>query len=184
MQYRWATSEDYVALVRIAAASAPDNEDAAARGHGFLTGHFDAAKFAAFAIDLGVLVAEDAGALAGFLCASTVAFMERTPILAAMLAAARGVTFDGRALGAYRLFGYGPVCIAPAYQGRHVFRGLYVTLLRELAGRFDVGILFVDAGNAHSLDVHERGLGMTRVGRFSFHGRSYFILVFRCASDV
>ncbi|MGH7152410.1 MAG: GNAT family N-acetyltransferase [Acetobacteraceae bacterium] len=178
--YRRAVAADYPALVRIAADSARDNPEATARGHGFLTGHFDTRKFAEFNADLGILVADVGGEIAGFLCATTRRSAVHAPIVQAMLDACRQARLDGRSLDAFELFNYGPVCIAPKWQGRGLLKGLFGALKRELKGRFEVGVLFIDADNPHSLQAHERGLGMTRAGGFEFNGRIYHLLAFRC----
>lgn len=180
IKYRPAVKTDYPALVRIAADSARDNPDAAARGHGFLTGHFDTRKFAAINADLGIVVADADDEIAGFLCATTRRFAAHVPIVQAMLDACRQARFDGRPLDAFELFNYGPVCIAPEWQGHGVLKGLFAALKRELKARFEVGVLFIDTDNPHSLQAHERGLGMTRAGGFEFNGRSYHLLAFRC----
>lgn len=180
MQYRPATPADYPALVSIVAANARDDPAAIARGHGFITGHFDAAKFAAFAADLGILVAEENGEIAGFLCLSTREFAMHTPILRAMLEACQSVAFDGEQLGLRKLFCYGPIGVAPKWHGHGAAKGLFVALGHALAPRFDTGVLFVDIANPHSMAVHEHGMGMTRVGSFEFADHHYAILAFRC----
>lgn len=42
------------------------------------------------------------------------------------------------------------------------------------------GVLFVDAENPHSLQAHELGLGMARIGPYEFAQRQFWVLVFRC----
>ena len=84
-------------------------------------------------------------------------------------------------IGASRLFFYGPVGVAPEWQGHGAAKGLYASLMDTLALGFDTGVLFVDVANAMSMAVHKHGLGMTRVGVFEFGGRHYPILAFHCA---
>ena len=60
---------------------------------------------------------------------------------------------------------------------RVLLRMLLATIGRELADRFDQGVLFVERANEKSLAVH-RHLGMTATGEFSFAGRRYVVLSF------
>lgn len=82
-----------------------------------------------------------------------------------------------------RVFIYGPVCIDRAYRGRGLLRGLYETLRREVAGRYDIGVAFVADDNPRSLRVHVDGLGMGDVGEFVFWGKQYHILAFHMTGE-
>ncbi len=59
-----------------------------------------------------------------------------------------------------------------------MLRGLYEMLLREVAGKYEVGTAFVSKDNPHSLAVHVNGLGMGIAGEFEFKDRNYDILAF------
>lgn len=175
---RHAGEADFPALAALANANGRGDPAVMARGEGFLTGQFDAGKFALF--DLGIWLAEEQGALAGFVCAASSDRAAEVPIDEAMLAGCVGATLDGRPLLGLRLFCYGPVCVAAPWRGRGVLRRLYTHLRHEQAGRFDAGVLFVACDNPHSLAAHEQGLGMSRVSGFSFAGHAYHTLAFRC----
>ena len=181
MQYRLATPADYPTLAAIAAANLRDAPAVIARGRGFITGRFDVATFPAFAANLGILLAQQGDDIAGFLCLWARGFAMRMPILRTMLDACQAVVFGGQRIGASRLFFYGPVGVAPEWQGHGAAKGLYASLMDTLALGFDTGVLFVDVANAMSMAVHKHGLGMTRVGVFEFGGRHYAILAFHCA---
>jgi hypothetical protein len=88
------------------------------------------------------------------------------------------VTFQERTLADQKSFVYGPVCVDRAYRGRGVLRGLFRTLLGEIAARFDAGVAFVAEANQRSLAAHVAGLGMDDVGEFEFKGKRYRILAF------
>lgn len=178
MEIRRATEADYEPLELLAAANGRDNPDAMASGRGFLTGRFDQARFAEFRQNLGILVAEEGGQIAGFVCLATRSFSTGTPILRAMFEACRNKHLGGRPLDSLRLISYGPVCVARAWQGKGVLRGLFMALKREWRGQFDAGVLFIDFENPHSLEAHELGLGMTRVSEFAFDRRRYWALAF------
>jgi hypothetical protein len=152
--------------------------DAQARRDGFLSARFSAEQFDAMARDLAVIVAEADGQVAGYLCASQLAFNQSIPLLAAMIERFPRLPFLGRALSAQRCFVYGPVCVARERRRAGVLRGLYHALRREIAGDFDAGVLFVAKDNPRSLAAHADGLGMTLVGEFGFDARSYWILAF------
>ncbi len=148
------------------------------RREGFLSVRFTAAQFGEMERDLAVLAAVDGEVVAGYLCASTLAFSRRILLLAAMIERFPHVQFLGLALSAQRCFVYGPVCVARVRRGQGVLRGLYDALCRELAGDFDAGTLFIAKDNPHSLASHAEGLGMTLVGDFAFENRGYWLLAF------
>jgi predicted GNAT superfamily acetyltransferase len=145
---------------------------------GYLSARLDEGELLAMAHDLAVLVAVHAGTLAGYLCAARSALSARIPVVAAMLDQLPHVAFLGRSLAHQRTFVYGPVCIASAWRGKGVLRGLYDALRREIAGDYDAGVLFVAKDNPHSLAAHADGLGMTLAGDFRFDGRAFWILAF------
>jgi hypothetical protein len=124
------------------------------------------------------VVATEGDRVAGYLCASSVEFNRQFPLLAAMLRCYDKVTWAGRSLAELNTFVYGPVCVARTDRGSGVLRGMFATLLREVAGRFDAGACFVAAGNARSLAAHQHGLGMQPVAEFEFQQRGYHILAF------
>ncbi len=53
---------------------------------------------------------------------------------------------------------------------------MYETLQQEVAGRYDIGAVFVADDNPHSLRVHVDGLGMAHVGECAFSGKPYHIV--------
>lgn len=178
MQFRRAQPSDYSALAAIAAENTGGSREAKAGG-GFLTGHFTPEYFASANADLAVIVADDHGTLAGFLSTTTREAGDHRPILQAMLTACGQFTLDHRRLSDWKLFIYGPVCVAAGYRGQGLLKKLFMELKRELAGRYEVGVAFVDRENPHSLRAHVQGLGMTQAGEFEFQERRYYLLAFR-----
>jgi predicted GNAT superfamily acetyltransferase len=175
MDYRRLTDADLPAILALQEENL--RRDAPMPG-GHLSARLDAAQLHAMAHDLAVLVAAAGDDIAGYLCAARNALAARIPVVAAMLEQFPSVSFLGRTLASQRTFVYGPVCVAAAWRGKGVLRGLYDTLRREIAGDYDAGVLFVAKDNAHSLAAHADGLGMTLVGDFRFEGRAFWILAF------
>ena len=50
--------------------------------------------------------------------------------------------------------------------------------MKRVAGKFDVGILFVSQANPRSLRAHTAKLGMEKVADFTFNGNDFSMLVF------
>lgn len=180
MQYRRARTADYAALVAVAEENARDALSEETRRNGFLTGHFTVEKFAAMANNLAIVVADDKGEIAGFLCATTRDMANPAPIIQVMLAACERVSFRNRRLSDWNVFIYGPVCVASAYRGQGVLKGLFARLKQEVTGKYDAGVAFVDRENPYSLHAHVQGLGITDAGSFEFKSHAYHILAFRC----
>jgi len=148
------------------------------RKEGFLSAEFPLAQIAAMASDLGVVVARDGGRVVGYMCASRMDFMDRPPILDAMLQCLEGKALEGKVLSEAPTFVYGPVCIDRAWRGRGLLRRMFSALKGVLGGRFEFGVAFVAADNPRSLRAHVNGLGMADVGRFEHGGCEYHALAF------
>jgi hypothetical protein len=181
--FRSATLDDYPAIVDLQAVNHIRNLSLEERKQGFLSAEFSPAQVAAIAQDLGITVAVSAGELAGFLCAFRKEFNHGSPVIAKMLDSYDRAEFEGRRLSAYASYIYGPVCIARAFRGKGLLRGLYEAQLNLLAGQFDLGVAFVSRDNPHSLNAHVIGLGMKEAGEFQLGGSSYVILAFAVPAD-
>lgn len=178
MDYRRLEERDLPAVLALQEANLLGNLTPEQRGQGFLSARFSAPQLTEMAADVAVMVAADADGIAGYLCASGVAFNRRVPLLAAMLERFPDNQFLGRALSAQRCLIYGPVCVAGSRRGSGVLRGLYAALRAEIAGDYDAGVLFIAKDNLRSLAAHADGLGMTLVGDFGFAAGRYWILAF------
>jgi predicted N-acetyltransferase YhbS len=176
--FRRLSEADYAGILALQEANLFDNLSKEARQDGFLSARFSREQFLRMDRDVGMLIAEDAGQVVGYLCASGVEFNRQFPLLATMIERYGEVSFQGRALADQKTFVYGPACVDRAYRGLGVLRGLFRTLLREIPGRFDAGVAFVAEDNQRSLAAHVAGLGMHDVGEFEFKGKRYRILAF------
>ncbi len=180
--FRRALPEDYEAILKLQSANYIANVAEADRKEGFLSAEFSPRQVAEMAEDLGVMIAVDAGVLAGYLCAFRNEFDHGSPVLAEMIKSYPRVMLEGNPLSTYDSYIYGPVCISKAHRQRGLLRGLYRAQIKELAGRFEAGVAFVSRGNPHSLQAHVKGLGMSDIGDFEVRGNLYAILAFRVPS--
>ena len=178
VEIRQAVPQDYPDILALQAANYSENLTEQERQGGFLSAQFTPAQIAAMAGDLGIVVAREADALVGYLCAHRADLVPLPPVVEAMLRCCRGARYGNRVLGEARLFVYGPVCVARPQRGRGVLRALYRALVSELAGRFDYGVTLVAVENPRSLRAHTRGLGMREIARFEHGNRSYHLLIF------
>lgn len=142
--------------------------------HGFVQGEWSTAKIAGLTSGTGGFVAEVDGSRAGLALTS-----------APGAAPGGGPAGElGRlataAYGGSGYFLYGPVVVDDAYRRRGVLRALFDHLRQFLAGRFEVGVAFVEDANRVSLAAHRR-LGFTEFDRYTVAGREYHALSFRTA---
>jgi predicted GNAT superfamily acetyltransferase len=177
--YRRATAADYPQILELQSANYIANLSETEREEGFLSAQFTAEQTAQIAEDLGTSVAIVNDRVAGFLCAFRSEFPTGSAVIAEMLHAYPAFRFEGRPLSTFASYIYGPVCIAREHRGRGLLRGLYETQKRDLAGQFEIGVAFVSRSNAHSLQAHMTGLGMTEVGDFQLVPNTYVALAFR-----
>jgi predicted GNAT superfamily acetyltransferase len=178
LQYRRAIPDDYPDILRLNEANFRANLSQEQCADGFLSAIFTAKQIAAMAEELGIMVAVMEGKVAGFLCAFRNDFDHGSPVVAKMIVSYERMLFEGKSLSAYRSYAYGPVCIDRPFRRKGLLRGLYEAQKQELAGRFEIGVALVSRDNAHSLDAHVLGLGMTEVGEFQVDGNVYVTLAF------
>jgi predicted GNAT superfamily acetyltransferase len=180
--YRRAVPGDYDAILTLQSSNYIGNLPEDHRKQGFLSAEFTAGQVAAIAEELGTTVAVVGHRVVGFLSALRREFNTGSPVIAKMLDSYDLVKFEGKLLGSYSSYIYGPVCVDRDYRGKGLLRGLYEAQKKDLAGQFDVGVAFVSRDNPHSLRAHAAGLDMTEVGDFEVRGKTYVILAFRIPS--
>ena len=154
------------------------------RGEGFLSVEFQPHQIRQINQSVPVIVADCGRALAGFLMGTTRAASRDIPILAKMTEHYGSLHFRERALSTYDSYVYGPVCVDRWARGQGVLEGLYAECLKQLAGRFELGVLFIARDNPRSLEAHRRKLGMERVGEFEFNDKSFDVLAFALRTRV
>lgn len=182
MEFRRARVEDFSAILELQASNLRGRLSPEDQREGFLSAEFTRQQLAEMTSGIALLVASEKDHVWGYLCAYSCDYGKQFPILATMVESFDRVSYQGNPLSSYHSFVYGPVCVDKCYRGRGLLRGLYEFLLREVAGRYDVGVAFVSKDNPHSLAAHVNGLGMSIAGEFEFRGRSYDILAFNVAS--
>lgn len=139
----------------------PEALDERRNGEGFIVSRMNEAQLTAINRGIGILVAEQENQLAGFVCLMPADVQPRPPVVDAMLATLATQSFAGRALSEQRVFLYGPVCLDAAWRGKGVLKRLYAAVKAHTSHDYDVGALFIDDDNPHSLAAHVQGLGMT-----------------------
>lgn len=150
---------------------------------GFLSLAIDQDYLMAANADLGVVVAIAEATVVGYMAGTTVAFNQRFPLLAAMIARFPTTEFRQRSLVTYRSFIYGPVCVAAACRRQGVLEAMFGELLAlAIAADYEVGTAFVAHQNPRSLAAHTRKLGMEHLGDFGFKGKTYALLGFGVGS--
>ncbi|MBK0869743.1 MULTISPECIES: GNAT family N-acetyltransferase [unclassified Saccharopolyspora] len=163
---------DRPAILSLLDAARGDELSAAQRAErGFVQGTLDEQLLARFQADLGVFVAEDGGVLAGFAMTTEPDVVTGGPPVPTVATARQNLA------ASTRFFLYGPAAVDRRFQGRGVLTMLLAGLSRELSGRFDRGVAFVQAANEKSLAVH-RHYGMSEIGRFDHRGSDYRVFAF------
>jgi hypothetical protein len=128
--------------------------------------------------EMHIIVADLGTRLGGYLCSNSMEKSSQIPLLAHMIGLFNETIHRNRPLDTYRSFIYGPVCIDKPLRGRGLLNGLFDALLCQVAGRFDVGTLFISCDNPRSLKAHTHHLGMHKLRRFTFKENEFFLLAF------
>ncbi|MFQ5681995.1 MAG: GNAT family N-acetyltransferase [Candidatus Binatia bacterium] len=182
MDFRRALPEDLTGILRLQSANLRGSLNLKDQQEGFLSAEFTRRHLVEIASEIALLVASDKGQVLGYLCSYSCVYSKQFPILATMMRSFDHILYRAKPLSFYKAFVYGPVCIDKTHRGRGLLRGLYATLLKEVGGRYEVGVAFVSKDNPHSLTVHVNGLGMAIAGEFEFRRRNYDILAFSVES--
>jgi GNAT superfamily N-acetyltransferase len=170
--------EDRQRLLDLLAANSRDAlPEAEQENYGFVQPGLGEDMLNAMESDTGIVVAEVAGQVVGFVGTTRQAAPDAGP-MGALLAEIDYLRFNGRPVAEQRYAFYGPVVVDRAFRGKGLARLLFGGARQVLAGLADVGLLFVEDSNRHSLAVHIAGLGMDCVGGFTFAGRRFSILAF------
>jgi hypothetical protein len=170
--------DDLPEILRLQEANLISRLSPAEKADGFLSVAFPPDQFIEMHAEIPLAVAESAEGLGGYMCGSSLAASAKVPLLARMISLFPETLFEGKSLDNYRAFVYGPVCIDRSFRGQGVLEGLFGKFKHQLAGRFDIGVLFVSLDNPRSMRAHTQKLVMQRVREFNFKGNPYAMLVF------
>lgn len=143
---------------------------------GFVQGDFSAEDFKKFDRDVAVMVAEDEGKLAGYLCTSHLELHQGKELLQTISNRTESIDFDGKSLAKYKIVMTGPICISKSQRGKGIFESIYNAFFETFGKDFEVAMCFVDEANPRSLTAHENKLHMRVVDTFEFAGRNYNLL--------
>lgn len=176
--FRCFTPEDLPEILRIQKANLVFNMSEDDKVNGFLSVEFPPEQFIEMNTEIPVVVADLGFGLGGYLCGSSIQYSRRVPILAHMISLFPKTLFRRRSLEDYQSFNYGPVCIDKPFRGHGIIEGLYKELLRQVAGKFEIGVLFISHANLRSLRAHSAKLGMEKVADFTFNENDFHLLAF------
>ena len=178
MLIRQAVPGDYPAILALQAQNTPEHLSAQQRQQGFIVSQMNEKQLASINSGLGILIATEDDRLAGFVCLMSTDAQPRPPVVDAMLHTLATQRFQDQALDQQRVFLYGPVCLSTEWRGKGVLRQLVAAVKARTQRDFDVGALFVNEDNPHSLTAHVAGLGMTALTTFRCNNQSYQLVVF------
>jgi hypothetical protein len=178
MLIRQAVPGDYPAILALQAQNTPEQLSPQQRQQGFIVSQMNEKQLASINSGLGILIATEEEQLAGFVCLMPTNAQPRPPVVDAMLHTLATQRFQDRVLNQQRVFLYGPVCLSAEWRGKGVLRQLFNAVKSRTQQDFDVGALFVNEDNPHSLAAHVAGLGMTALTTFHCNNQSYQLVVF------
>lgn len=170
--------DDLPEILRIQEANLVSKLSPMEKADGFLSVAFPPDQFTEMHREIPLVVAQCDHGLGGYMCGSSLASSAKVPLLSRMMSLFPETYYEGNALDQYRAFVYGPVCIDRSFRGQGVLEGLFEEFKKQLAGRFEIGVLFVSLDNPRSMRAHTHKLGMRKLGDFSFKGNQYGLLVF------
>lgn len=178
MIIRQAVVNDYPAILQLQSQNTPASLSESQKRQGFIVSRMDEVQLESINRRLGILVAVEDSTLVGFVCLMSTDAQPHPPVVNAMLDRLSSLSFNGRPLSEQRVFLYGPVCLDIAWRGKGILKQLFAAVKAYTRDEFDVGALFVDDDNPHSLAAHEQGLKMTVLAPFRCNQQGYRLLVF------
>jgi hypothetical protein len=123
--FRRAQAGDYPDMLALQAENFIGNLGPGQARDGFLSIEYTTTQFDEINQDLGISVAVRNGRVVGYLCACTVTYGSRFPILAEMIRNLQERTLDAVPISGETTFIYGPVCISRSMRGSGVLGGLF-----------------------------------------------------------
>lgn len=180
MHYKRAEqTDDFLQIVTLQNKNLITTLNATEQSDGFLSAQFSVEQLEAMNNDLCVMTCFDDDYLCAYLCASTIAFNMKFPLLAAMIHAFSNITYKNKPLMDYKAFIYGPVCIDKDYRGKGILTDIFSAAIHFLSKKSDPPNLLtalIANENQRSLHAHTT-LGMEVVGEFEFKAKTFSILV-------
>lgn len=104
-------------------------------------------------------------------------------IVRTMLDLAETLEMNGKPIARQRFALRGPVCIDKSARGHGVYSTFNAVTRRAYRDRFDIGILFVAAGNPRSLHTTTTKLGAHPLAEFEADGRRFHFLAYEFGED-
>lgn len=183
---RRAEPADIPALMDLEARYYVGNLDPDAQRNGFISVLHSAAWFTDTIGGGGLHVATSDGAVAGFIAVTPPPSSDDPRlglITRAVLDLAGRVEFGGAPIALQRWAFRGPVLIDTSLRGQGVYAAFNDVTRAAYRDRYDVGVLFVAAGNPRSLHTTTTKLGATVLADFEADGRRYHFLAYSFGDD-
>lgn len=177
MQIRQATLADAQAIAQLEQSQLEAELDPSQRG-GVMTGQsFSLGDIQTLIKAHWIVLAEQDGAIIGYVVAGKWSFFESWPIYRRLLGRMRDLEFNGRTLNKQNCCQYGPIWISPESRGQGVFEAL-VSMLKSLLGeQYPMMLTFIAEDNERSFHAHTNKAAMQVVDFLSFDDRDYYLLV-------
>jgi ribosomal protein S18 acetylase RimI-like enzyme len=119
----------------------------------------------------GHIIAKDAVAVVGYALCMHPQFYDEISVLKPMF-----TELESKLPAGYRYMVMGQICVAKAYRGKGIFRGLYSYMSRTLKPAYDGIVTEVDTSNQRSLNAH-RAVGFKGIGTYTSGGQDWQLLV-------
>lgn len=100
------------------------------------------------------VIAVDDTTVVGYALVMPVTCRDLIPVLQPMFAVLDQLRFQGKALKDRSYYVMGQICIARAYRGKGIFRGLYHQHRQSLADRYDLVVTEIATRNTRSMQAH------------------------------
>ena len=179
---RLATASDVAGIAALEARHYVGNLDPAEQSDGFISVLHSPAWFASAVDSGGVHVAvTEGGAVVGFIvitAAPDPSTAGLPAVVQKMIDLAETLDFKGKPIAQQRFALRGPVCIDKAARGHGVYSTFNSVTRQAYHDRFDVGVLFVAAGNPRSLHTTTTKLGAIPLAEFDADGRRFHLLAY------
>lgn len=179
---RLATPQDVPAVTSLEGRYFVDNLDEAKRASGFVSVRHSEEWFGQAVDEGGLHVAHDStGAIRGFIAVTPPPDPVQpglSPVVAAMLKLAAKLEYQGEIIASQQYAFRGPVVIDQTARGHGLYTKFNSVTSQAYRGRFDLGVLFVAAGNPRSLHTTTTKLGATVLATFQVGDAPFHFLAF------
>lgn len=177
LEFKIAENEDFIDIQSLLEANHKANLTVEQRQqNGFVTYRPTMEELAKVNGELGIIVAREGIALAGYLIPMTKRYATNDPFFRELISRISEITFEGRRIVDRNYMVFAQICVDKEYHGQGVPTKFYDFIDSVYGSNFDIAIAEIDDRNKVSLNS-SKGAGFVDCGTYDSNGIRWHVVV-------